>query len=562
MPIRNLQKLNGDLHFPTRLFASTVLALVIPLLGGCGFFHLDKLSLRDESGLTSSTTTGTSDSSTTGTTTNTRGATGTTTGGTASTTTGGSTSTGTGGTTGTSTGGVTSTTTGGTTSTTTGGTGNVGCCFGTTANPNEGAVELSGLPDTTSSIGVFNDQLGGGGPYSSAVIHFIATHTAGTQKQLKADSDSYKAVNPKFLVLAYRLALSSNSGQYIINNQWASDWSTVNPHESWFLHNDNGGRHSSAGWDIHDVTNPDYINYWTSSTVQNMRATDSGGVFADSFAVGQWQYGITLPDIRFDPGLAGPAKWAQAQLGLGKVYDYPTGADWSRLMTNYTVAIETAFSQTPERFLYVPNIGFLSYPPGWHPDLAAIDGFMIEDGLEPGNTSFWLEAFANIVPFTAAGKFAILQFYPKSAAAVDFTFATYLLLKGSHTFVNLMGSGKLDCHYYKIFDLHVGAAVDPLTPQQGPAGILYQNVYRRRFLSKDGTLQYTVLVNPSTTSSYSVTLDGPSYQITQAGGGDVTDAGIDAGGNYIGGTLSISSTAVTSVTLAPGTAAFFQSPAN
>src|SRR5438067_6194200 len=52
------------------------------------------------------------------------------------------------------------------------------------------STPLSMLPDTSARIVPFADQLGNG--YSDALVRFVATHFAGTQKMLKAENDRFR----------------------------------------------------------------------------------------------------------------------------------------------------------------------------------------------------------------------------------------------------------------------------------------------------------------------------------------------------------------------------------
>jgi hypothetical protein len=76
-------------------------------------------------------------------------------------------------------------------------------------------------------------------------------------------------------------------------------------------------------------------------------------------------------------------------------------------------------------------------------------------------------------------------------------------------------------------------------------------VYRRDF--QNGF----VLVNPGSTA-YTLGLGGDYREVQGHGGGTMTDAQIDANGNYTGGSLTYQ--AVSSVTLAGGSAAIFLNP--
>jgi hypothetical protein len=384
------------------------------------------------------------------------------------------------------------------------------------------------LPDTTDGIHLFADQLPSG--YSDTLVRFAATHYAGTQKMLKAENDRYRAVNPNWLLLHYRLGASSGPVQYIHDNQWSSDWTDVTSHEDWFMHNESNQRHHDSGsdWDINDPTSTGFRDYWVSSVIADMRATGALGVFADSFEAGISGYGVTPPDVRFDAtNPANPSVWAN-------------GVDWLSQKQDWIAFVTAAFAKEPEHFLFVPNIGAMIT--GWADiDYSGVDGAMLESfgfNLAPSD---WVLGMNRAMRLSRAGKFIILQSYPDSVASRQFLLATYLLLKGNHTFVNLAGSGVV---YFPEYAIDFGAPAAALPSDV--SGYLSNGVYRRDFAKG------IVLVNPGDTSVM-VTLPSTMQQVSASGGGPVDDTQIDAMGNYTGGSLSYAP--VSTVTLASKTAA-------
>lgn len=397
-----------------------------------------------------------------------------------------------------------------------------------------GGVPLSQLPDTTNAIYPFADQLGNG--YPSNLVTFVANHFGGTQKMVKTENDRYRAVNPNWLLLHYRLGSSSGSVQYIHGGTWSSDWTFVTSHEDWFTHNDVGQRDHDSGsnWDINDISNPCFRDYWVKSVIDDMRVTCSQGVFADSFEAGISGYGVTSPDTKFaGTNPANPTYW-------------PNGDTWINQKHEWSAYVEQAFAATPEHFLFVPNIGAMIT--SWaNVDYSNIDGAMLEGFAYQVAPSDWVLGMNRALPLAAAGKFITLQSYPSGTGQTyiderDFLIGTYLLLKGSKTFINLGGSG---VYYFPEYQLNLGA---PLAGLPGSVSTYQWNgVYRRDFANG------IVLVNPST-SSVTVTLSSAYRQVLPSGGGAMTTSDLDAGGNYVGGSLSYSSS-TTSYTLASRTAA-------
>src|SRR6516165_2477153 len=155
---------------------------------------------------------------------------------------------------------------------------------------------------------------------------------------------------------------------------------------------------------------------------------------------------------------------------------------------------------------------------------------------------------------TDNGKIVIIQPYPSadpSTAAgqqqVDFFLGTYLLLKGDQTYLNIDYGGGVQ--YYPQYQLNLGAATTPLASDV--SAYLWNGVYRRDF--QNGF----VLVNPGTTT-YALNLGGTYQLVTGSGGGTLTDSGLDASGNYIGGSLSYQN--MSTITLTGGSAAVFLKP--
>jgi len=396
--------------------------------------------------------------------------------------------------------------------------------LGASQDPRE---PLALLPDTSAGIHLFADQLGTG--YSSTLVRFAATHFAGTQKLARSENDRYRAVNPRWVLLHYRLGSSSGPVPYLHGNRWASDWSDVTSHEDWFLHNALGQRHHdrTSNWDIHDLRHPGFREYWVSSVIADMRVAGAQGVFADSFDAGVSGYGITPPDPRFvDTTPANPAAW-------------PNGVTWAQQKADFIAFVTDRFQETPERFLFVPNITLGTA--WWWPDYRRIDGAMFEGftlGLRPVD---WVRSMNRALELSRAGKFLIAQGYPKTIDERLFLLVSYLLIKGTRTFINNAGGG---LNYFPEYELALGPPVDPLAADV--ARYAWAGLYKREF--RDAI----ALINPSA-SRVTVTLPGTFGRVIPAGGGAVRDADIDDRGRYTGGSLAFRD--VSSLTLEPLTAA-------
>jgi Bacterial Ig-like domain (group 3)/Hypothetical glycosyl hydrolase family 15/Domain of unknown function (DUF4214)/SdrD B-like domain len=423
----------------------------------------------------------------------------------------------------------------------------------------EDRIVPSYFPSTTDGIHVFEDQLPTG--LSNAMVQFVATHIDGTQKELLNQTQQFRAINPNFTVLHYQLGTGNSPFDYIINDQWSSDWSHVNQQESWFAHQSYSGEPQSAadlasgrvgnstGWDQADIANPAWQQYTLNQVLQNMAATGSNAWFADSFTygVGGAGYDGTIPTRYQGTNAANPAAW-------------PGGVTWTDQLANWAQTIEAAFAQynaaNGTHYQFLPNLDAraTSWEPDWYDNASAvpfIDGAFLEGFGQYTDTYNWTLSMNRGLNLTANGKIVIMQPYPSADPStgpgqqqVNFFLGTYLLLRGDATYLNIDYGGGVQ--YYPQYGLKLGTAVTPL--QSKVSGYLWNGVYRRDF--QNGF----VLVNPGTTA-YTLNLGG-NYQLVQGtGGGTMTDADIDANGNYIGASLTYQN--VNSVTLQGGSAAIF-----
>jgi hypothetical protein len=231
-------------------------------------------------------------------------------------------------------------------------------------------------------------------------------------------------------------------------------------------------------------------------------------------------------------------------------------------LDNWINTIETAFQATPEKFVFIPNIG--PQVTGWATeDYSKIDGAMLEGfgqwgggSWQQGSPDDWVLSMNRALQLSDAGKILIMQptlpDAPDTAAGQlegEFLIGTYLLLQGDHTYLNMVtGANGVNAFYYPEYQINLGPAVTPLASDVSQ--YLWNGVYRRDF--QNGM----VLVNPGTTT-ITVNLPGTYQQVHATGGGVLTDADLNAQGQYVGGTLSY--TPVTQVTLVPGSAAILMS---
>jgi hypothetical protein len=403
-------------------------------------------------------------------------------------------------------------------------------------------LDGSAFPNTSGGIFLLSDQLNAG--LSDSLVQFIAGHYAGTQKLLPGENARYLADNPNWVLLHYRLATTSGPAGYITGGQWGSDWPSVTAHEDWFLHDPTGQRLHNSTWDwyLHDINNPAWRQYWLNSVIADMRTEGAQGVFADSFEAGIGPGWFDQSDPRFDgTNAANPAAW-------------PNGYTWISQLQDLVNYMEAGFAATPEKFVYLPNLDALVT--SWnHMDYSNFDGGFLEGfgdwgpSYLNGEPSDWVLSMNRALPMSAAGKILIMQpslvdtpDSPTGLLQRGFDLGTYLLLKGDHTYLNVVsGVSPSGAYYYPEDTVNLGPALAP--PATDVSQYLWQNVYRRDF--QNGT----VLVNP-TNDPITVTLDQEQLLVQFSGGGVLTDSSLDGNGNYIDGSLSTSP--VTTLTLAPG----------
>jgi hypothetical protein len=402
----------------------------------------------------------------------------------------------------------------------------------------QGVVEppRRGVPDTTDRILVFNDQIGMSG-LSDAVVRFIADHYVGTQKLTRQESRRIRAFNPDFLVLHYRLgqALGHSMAddqcrpdgrtfvEIVRGDAWTREWpGDSDVRDEWFFRQD-GRRvfNCSSGHFLADLDSTDWRSWWTDRLLADLALNENDGVFADSFSV---------------PNYFGP-RWNPALPALDTAFE----AEWAGRMRRFTDFVRSRFAG---RWLWIPNVGALinSRDPSNHTNA---DGVMIEAFAIPGDGSRyppddWVLQITRALSLVAADRIVIAQGYPK-ADDVDervFLLASYLLIKGSRTFVN-MDTGA-EPEWFPEYGVSLGrpeaggarAATDLYDPVSG--------VYRRRFASG------TVLVNPGP-EQRTVLLDQPEWLVRPVGGGIVPASGQPPG--------RLETLLVRQVTLEPGRAA-------
>ena len=334
-------------------------------------------------------------------------------------------------------------------------------------------VLLSLLPvPTTSSIGVIQDELYfPDGP--SPEVTFAAIYSAGTQKQTSDSNALFTSINPNWYLLHYQLGTGNSAYQYIIHNTWGQDFDPTLPgfldnppagpggvtsNEDWFEHSDGsldptttGNRLVSNGLYLMNIASPGWQEYELTTLVENILATGSQAVFADSFVAPVSGFFANQGDARYTgTGPADPTVW-------------PNGYTWLMEAADYMSYIQGGLSAVGEAmngpgggFPYLPNVGSLNT--GWADiDYSACKGAFAEgltDFLGPITDSDWNLSMSRALSFTTtsdpnnADRMLIMQPVlaatepdsPNGLQERSWAFGSYLLLKGDHTYINMSGA--------------------------------------------------------------------------------------------------------------------------
>jgi len=348
------------------------------------------------------------------------------------------------------------------------------------------ALSLAAPAPTTTTIGVFSDQLPDGMP--PALVRFAATHYAGAQKLGRATTLALKQQNPRFFAIQYRLALGlGRTTQVRFGDAWKPEW-PPRPQERWFFHW-HGSRvlDKTNGWYLMNVDDGGWRSYYVAKLHQQVATTDADGAFLDSASVPNYFGAVWTPQL--------------------PTVDATFESAWSKRISRWL--------PTVQRSLGVPVIANAG---SWvttrdRTDYSGVAGVMIEGfatGLAPSD---WQLELTRALSLVRKGKIVIAQSYPAAGdvQARMFDLASYLLIKGAHTYVNFPLGIEVD--WLPEYGIDLGAAVDP-------PGLRQQNgAYVRRFAKG------LVAVNPGD-APVTMQLDGAYERVAPEGGGRVPDSGV------------------------------------
>ena len=383
-------------------------------------------------------------------------------------------------------------------------------------------------PDTRFRIVPFSDQL----PNSLSATQrwFAATHFAGTQKMLRSEIQALRAYNTNFLCLHYQLGAGAGAPPFILGDTWGSDWSFVNTQTNWFLLNPEGQRvhQTEWNWDVMDLryTNGQPVSgfpvYWISNCIARIRAAEDDGVFADSFTPDAYGFGQSNPSH----------PWLEdVNLCL---------SNWVPSLDQFGRAARQALADS-NGFLFLPNLGGLVT--SWlNLDYGLGHGGMIEGFAFWGPGSYfepsdWELQMDRALTLARSNKVVICQSYPAAGSAAERMFATasYLLLKGSATYLNLLSTDAVALEYYPEYTLDLGGARGAFPASANALWHAGWGVFRRDYSNG------VVVVNPGVAPVTIANL-GASYWRVSASGGGLVNASGSYGGN-------VSASAVTNLTL-------------
>ena len=352
-----------------------------------------------------------------------------------------------------------------------------------------GARALRPIPDTSSAIHVWDDQLPDS--MTDAQIRFVATHVDATQKVSLQTARRLRAVNPGFLVLHYRLGIGDGPVPFRIGSEWASDYGSVAHHASWFWHL--GGRrvlNTQSDW---YVMNPDsgWRSYWARRVRYEAGLLGDDGVFADSLSVPQYLGPDNFsPPFQFFVGEAGWTaridrfmRYEERQL-RGRLWLIPNAGSWitTRDRTDYSI-----------------------------PDGVMVEGFA--EGQPPGYyaLSDWQLEMNRVLGLVRRGKVILAQSYldPSDVTARLFVVGSYLLVKGSHTFINMWIGA--EAQWFPEYGIDLGPATSP-PPTSIDSLRQASGLYVRRYA------RGVVVVNPDS-SARRFALGGLMRLVRPVGGG-------------------------------------------
>ncbi len=411
-----------------------------------------------------------------------------------------------------------------------------------------GGAHAVQLPDATSKVLVFSDQLNDG--VGSANLTFNANHFIGMQKITRECIAAYKTINPDFIVLQYHKSYGVDLQMNITSAgspAWNNDcdtfyvWVDRNPsygnRESYYLHCTNAvdsAHRIKHYWNnvneyfLADPRHAGWRQYVAETNVWRCQNIGFDGTFFDA---------TYFPSYGYDP-----ANWFDSvPYNAGGITNF--GTTWNRTFAvPYWAFIRNYFHASGRGYLCIVNCDQMVT--GWYDDdyLDSVDGAMAEGFFTYGGKltgSDWSLSAGRVLKYlTGAGKNKVLiaQCSPDPAdqSVRRWCIANYFLLKNKYSYYNIATSS--NANWWPEYEI----ALDSFVTQPSTLGDLLvsgtASLYKRDY--KAGL----VLLNPGT-SAQSYTLTRQYTPVSFTGGGDVTDGALPSltvsYGPALSGTVSV-----------------------
>ncbi len=282
------------------------------------------------------------------------------------------------------------------------------------------------IPESEGGVLIFYDQISTS--LSDEQCQFVATHSCGTQKVPLSLINRIRAYNPDFLLLHYELSFGAGDLYNLEGEVWVSDWDSINPHENWFLHSDEGFRchQMDWDWDFMDPSGaiegavPGWKEYWVRRAIRRMRLNNCDGIFSDSHGL---PWNMNYYPAGFEP---------PDDVGLGVHFVLFDQYVMSRFHTDST------------EFLFIPNLGQMLTTRDTT-DYSTCDGAMIElfstydcyNRFEPED---WTLEVDRVLRLANMNKILIFQHDCDywSPECRTWLIANYFIMKNRRSFINLI----------------------------------------------------------------------------------------------------------------------------
>jgi hypothetical protein len=398
------------------------------------------------------------------------------------------------------------------------------------------------LPSTRRYVLVWPDQLvpdgaNGNPPYSQALMQWVVTHFVGTQKLFQTQIDSYRALNPNFLMLTYHVAYGLNGadqtnpvGNITGPNKFGQeDTDTFTP---WVAANsvtrENAYQHSATPASVSNrVSYPD--PYWL---------MDIGSTEWQSYIQATLLDWATFPttkstgfflDVAFPPWYNySPAAWWSGPAGGSSRTALDTW--WMPRAQAYFQAMRTAFAPTAQhpRYLVIPNPDALDDGTDEPSFLDGTDGVFTENWQNAlGGPVNWNLSVRRICHYVTGHAKVWMTDSTSDVTAMpqaqrNMIIGTFLLIRNGTSYVMLLPG----LNWYPEYEIDLGGYVaeppdDIEQLRVAGTGGASGGLYARQEVAG------TILVN-SSAGALTYDVPAPMVQAQWSGGGAVAADGTEA----------------------------------